>query len=182
MLASLHISGYSGVITGIVKGTATLGHIFAWRNPNADAAVDILRVFWEWETVAGFTTGQEVGFSLYKATMTGIHSTGTVVAPYPLSDVAPPVALESECKISDTAALTANGTPVLDTRWNSASFSELNASTSVHRGLIFREYLPPPQKKWLFGLNDGLIISPDVAMGAGGTGRLHVEIDYDLRF
>lgn len=92
-------------------------------------------------------------------------------------------------RIASTAALTHGGAPTIATHpWSSDSVLELAAASTVQRGIldIFWE---APSFEAGGGIVDyegckkikseeGFIITVPIALGATGTGRLHVEVDW----
>jgi len=82
-------------------------------------------------------------------------------------------------RISDTAALSHSGSPVIQSQpFLSDAFSELASAATVQRGGVVLEYAPVRDVDHYldFGQNAGFIVRWPVALGAGGTVRLGVEM------
>jgi hypothetical protein len=128
-----------------------------------------------WQTVAGFTSAQEVAFSAFKLTgYSAAHTGGTAITPLPLAPGY--AASQLACRIGDTAALTA-GTQTIGAQLLHGGFSELAAAATVQKGFVDEETLASLHPITVLGNNEGILIRNEVLQGAGGTGRLTVELD-----
>jgi hypothetical protein len=181
---------HTGLLAGVGAGTATVGHIWTarWAPPGTNSVIDIrrraiiqrLRI--RWFTVAGFTAAQEVGLELFRLTAyTAAYSGGTgaaVLTPSPKLSAVPTSLMTG--RIAGSDALTA-GTQTLDTDpIGSASFAELAAAATVPKGSfeIFLSTEDLDRHPIILAPNEGLVIRNLVAMGAGGTARVSVEMDW----
>jgi hypothetical protein len=175
----------TGLITGIAAGTTSAGFLFAFRWTHATKLALITSFRASWRTIAGFTAAQEVGMQLFRATTyTASSSGGTAItltgenlrkrATHGTTTVA-------DARISTTGALTA-GTLTLDTHKLAAgSFAELAAGAAVPKG-FFEIQFKPADVGWehplVLSQNTGLILRNSILMGAGGTARVAVEMDW----
>lgn len=185
---------YSGLITGVVAGDGTNGHLWVcrWAVPSATTAlVDrrrvavIQRLRVRAFTVAGYTAAQEVLLAVYKLTgYSAAHAGGTaltpdkkfVAAPTPGGAAAPLMT----GRMAAAAQLTA-GTHVIGTdSIAAASCAELAAAATVQKGAIDILVSTEDLIQHPIELTDqeGLLVRNEVAQGAGGTMRLVVEMDW----
>lgn len=172
----------TGAVTGVVAGTATLGHLLALRNPASSGRVVRLRSLEiEFILTTAFGAAQQIGFDAYVArTYSAAHSAQTAL------DIATsgtgkklgtmPASILTG-RIAGTGALTA-GTHTLDTNaiargsaWASAIGAQLapryfDFTTSEPYGLFLRE-------------DEGLIVRNLIAMGATGVGTWHITPEWD---
>lgn len=178
----------SGLLTGVAAATATLGHLFALRWAPVETQklqrLVIQRLRARWQTVAGFTAAQEVGMDLIVArSYSAAHTGGTAVtltgsnakkvAVFPTSVVA-------DMRIGDTGALTA-GTHTFDAQPIArVAFAELAAAATVPKGAmeIFLSTEDLAAHPIVLAPNEGLVLRNSILMGAGGTARLAVELDW----
>jgi hypothetical protein len=180
----------SGLITGVVAGSATNGHLFAFRfaPPTAQPAPKyalIQRVRARAFTIDGYTAAQEVGIDLVVArSYTVGHTSGTaltltgnnakkITAPCPTIQGA-------TLRIATTGQLTA-GTHTLDAQpLRFAAYAELAAAATVPKGAyeIFMSTEDLDRYPLALAANEGFIIRNTVAQGAAGTVRLDVEVDW----
>lgn len=176
--------GYSGLITGIASaGSATNGHIWALRFVAAAAdkrrfAV-IQRLRARLFTITGYTAAQEVQMALFRLTgYTAAHTGGSAVTPSKKRTSAPTSLMTG--RMASTGQLTA-GTQTLDTDpIRSASYAELAAAATVPKGMveIFMSTEDLAEHPIVLANNEGLLLRSEIAQGAGGTGRLSVEVDW----
>lgn len=194
----------SGLITGVAAGTATAGHLFAMRwapssSPYAENMVRfcaIQRLRAKWRTVAGFTAGQEVGLEAFFArSYSASHTGGTALTltgnnAQKRTGVAPaaggaaaggmPASQMADMRIASTTALTA-GTQTLDAQpFARDGYTELAQAATVAVGRFDVEFVNQDQPGYPLVLspNEGIVIRNSVAMGAGGTARVIVEVDW----
>lgn len=175
----------TGLITGVAAGTASAGFLFAFRWTHATKLALITSFRARWATITGFTTLQEVGMQLFRATSyTASSSGGTAItltgenlrkrATHGTTTVA-------DARISTTGALTA-GTLTLDTHKMAAgSFSELAVGATVPKGFFeigFNQGDPGFTYPLVLSQNQGLILRNSIAMGADGTARVAVEMEW----
>jgi hypothetical protein len=177
----------TGLLSGVAAGTSANGHIWACRwvptpttDPRMVAIIQRLRI--RWFTIAGFTVAQEVGLELFKVTAyTAAHSGGTgaaVLTPSKKATFFPAPIMAG--RVSGSDALTA-GTQTFDTDpIASASFSELAAAAAVPKGYfeIFKSTEDLDRFPIELAANEGLVLRNKIAMGAGGTAVVSVEMDH----
>jgi hypothetical protein len=184
------IAAVSGLLTTVAAGTATAGHLWAVRwspavNGNVNQALLVLqrlraRLF----TVAGFTAAQEFGMDLVVArAYTASHSGGTAATLTTNNckkRTSMPTTVLASMQTGTTGALTA-GTHTLDAQpIASTAYNELAAAATVPKGLseIYISTEDLDREPIVLALNEGLVIRNTVLMGAGGTARLVVEMDW----
>ena len=192
----------SGLLTTVAAGTATAGHVWAFQWPAITAAQAaggearqfalIQRVRVRAWTISGFTAAQEVRFALFKLTgYTAPHTggvatvipstkrTGNAAAVVPPSTGAMPLS-RAVIQVGNTGALTA-GTQTLDNDpIRQAVSAELAAAATVAKGQAeaFMSTEDVIRHPFVLQGNEGLLLRNEVLMGAGGTVRLAVEIDW----
>jgi hypothetical protein len=170
----------TGLVTTIAAGTSTAGHLFAARfNPSGAGVHKLfflthLRLLWQ--TVAGFTAAQEIGLAAYKLTgFSALHTGGSAAA---MLALAPGYAASQLTgRVANTAELTA-GTQTIANQLLRGSYAELAALSTVAKGFI-DEGLPlfdDPHPIDVLAANEGILVRNEVLMGAGGTGRLTINI------
>lgn len=180
------ISAVSGLLTTVAAATDSAGHLFAFRWAPATAAVAqravISRLRARWITIAGFTAAQEVGidFAILR-TYTAPHTGGTAVVPSQNRALFPATAVPANnIQIAGTGALT-DGThaTIADLRGRDA-FSELAAGAAVPKGTmqILKTTEDLDRSPIVLAPNEGLVIRNSILMGAGGTARLVVDLDW----
>jgi hypothetical protein len=183
------VAAVSGLLTGVAAGTASAGHLFAlrWAPAGTDERRRTTFVLQRFRarlaTVTGFTAAQEIGMDLsiaraFSATGSGgtaidLTTTGRKRSGFPNS-------LVTDIRVGNTGALTA-GTQTLDTAPIAAASSlELATAATVQRNVA--EILMPQEDTVshpvVLAPNEGLILRNTIAMGAAGTMRLIVEIDW----
>lgn len=183
------VGKYSGLITTVAAGTASAGHLWTaeWLLPAATQLTDkrrvavIQRLRVRAKTVAGFTAAQEFQLAVYKLTgVTAVHAGGSAVAPEekfnPTGMPNPLMAV----RIAAAAELTdgthaAPGDPIA-----SDSSAELAAAATVGKGSVdmFMSTEDVPQFPFVLTSGEGLLVRNEILMGAGGTVRLCVEMDW----
>lgn len=194
------IAAVSGVFSGVAAGTTSAGHIFALRWPAlaAGALADVRtrfvlqRLRAKWRTNAGFTAAQQVAMDLsIVRTYTAAHTGGVAsMTPSQKRTTFPPqgtvpgpaasLVTAANLQIANAGALT-NGTEVFDAqpiKWD--SFAELAAAATVFKGTmeLFLSQEDLDRYPVVLAPNEGLVIRNLVAMGAGGTAQLAVELDW----
>lgn len=180
------LTAISGLMTTIAAGTATAGHIFAWRwGSAAPNIVKVYRINVRFRTIAGFTAAQEIEFAAYRATGysashtggTPIVTTGTELRKDTTDDGG---SFLTDARIATTAALTAGTHTLQANPFFADSYAELAAAATVPKGRIdtgynYQELLHEPL---VFRQNEGFIIRNEILMGAGGTVRMFVDMDW----
>lgn len=175
----------TGLLTGVAAGTTTAGFLFAFRWTHATKLCLVTSFRARWATIAGFTAAQEVGMQLFRATNYSVSSSGgtaiTLTGENLRKRATHGTTTAADIRISQTGALTA-GTVTLDTHKLAAgSFAELAAGAAVPKG-FFEINFKPADPAWEYPLvlntNQGLILRNSILMGAGGTARVAVEMDW----
>lgn len=192
------VAAVSGLLTTVAAATATAGHLWSmrWAPPVVPAGFPnprfcvIQRLRARRFTISGFTAAQECGMDLstlrtYTVAQTGgtamvftganqkKNTSGGASALMPSSAMA-------DMRIGAAGALTA-GTHALDAQPIAAAVSsELAAGATVQPGAaeIFLSTDDLDRYPLVLAANEGLVIRNTVLMGAGGTTRLVVEIDW----
>ncbi len=174
------IAATTGSLTTIAAGTGTAGHLFVARYAPSGSGANLLffvtRLRILWQTITGFTTAQEVAFAAYKLTgYVSAHTSGNAITPlalapaYAASQLAP--------RISNTTTMAAVGPPTVGAQLLRGAFSELATSTTVPKGFIDEELLGTVHPVIVLAGNEGILVRNEILMGAGGTGKLSVELD-----
>lgn len=181
-LGHYRLCATSGLLTVVAARTATAGHLFSLRAPAVNIAY-IQRFKMSWRTIAGFTAAQEVGFKLFRLTgYSANHSGGTdivLTSPQFKKRTSMPSTTLQSVRIGTTGALTA-GTHTFDTNeLLSMQYAELAAGAAVPKGFCEAKIETfDTEYGMLVTGNEGFAITNEILMGAGGTGRLTVEIDW----
>lgn len=178
------LAASTGDLTTIAAGTASAGFLFAfrWAQLTQICVINKLRV--RWYTNAGFTAAQLVGISAYigrgytvsssgGTAITGSASAMAKRASYGNSNVA-------DARVSTTAALTA-GTVTLDPQPIAIGYArEMAAAATLPGQVISLSYEWDQGQSMPIQLtqNTGIIVRNEVLMGAGGTARVVVELDW----
>jgi hypothetical protein len=181
---SYRLSAQTGLITGIAAATATAGFIFSFRWTNAAKLALIERIRAQWITVAGFTAAQEVGLDIIQARNFSASSSGgtavTITGDSMKKRSAHGTTNVGDIRISTTGALTA-GTLTLDGNAIAhGGFAELAAGAAVPKGRFETEFDSRRDgvSPLILAQNQGLIVRNLILMGAGGTARVNIEMDW----
>jgi hypothetical protein len=185
----------SGLITTIAAGTASAGHVWAarWAPPITPGTTvpekrrfAVLQRFRaRWFTITGFTAAQEVALDLFRVTAyTAAHAGGSAITPSAKRTSFPAALMTG--RVAAAVELT-NGTETFDTDpIASGVFSELAAAATVPKGLVELYLSTEDLDRHPIILGPGSVASPgeglvlrnSVLMGAAGTARLVVEMDW----
>lgn len=167
--------GASGLITTVAARTSSAGHVFAARFVSASKVFAVTRLRVYWQTISGFTAAQEMALAAFKLTgYSAAHTGGSAVAALARS---PDFAASGlSARIGDTGALTA-GTHTIGSQLLRGSFSELADSALLHKGFIDEQREDADHPICVLENEEGILVSNEILMGAGGTGRLTVELD-----
>jgi hypothetical protein len=175
----------SGLLTTVAAGTATAGHVFAFRFATAAKLALVNRVRARGIMITPFGTEQEMGLEMIVArSYTASHSGGTAATltgnqlkkrtRYATTKV-------TDIRIGDTGALTA-GTHTLDSGPMAVStgFSLVDGATVAQPVILDLDFNPlvGSQGPLVLAPNEGFILRNIVLMGATGTMRLGVEVDW----
>jgi len=179
------LAATSGLITGLSANDV----IFAWRNPELFQWIAKLRV--KWRTVAGFTAAQEMAIAAHLVSSfddtnygSGTDLSNPSSSPaYIRGDEGFGASLTAarektrlvagNVRIADADALTHGASPTIQAQpflWD--SFAELAAAATVHKGRADLHH----EGELTLGPDGGFIVRAPIALGAGGTGRLSVEV------
>ena len=180
---------YSGLITTVAAGTDSAGHLWAaeWLLSAAQQLTDrrrvavIQRLRVRAKTISGFTAAQEFQIGLYKLNgVTATHAGGTVAAKEEkFNPVGMPNSLMS-IRMANAAELTDGTHSALGDPLGADSYAELAAGATVPKGSaeIFMSTEDLTQFPFVLTSGEGLLVRNEVLMGAGGTVRLCVEMDW----
>lgn len=192
------VAAVSGLVTGVAAG-ATLFSM-RWSPPAAPSIgmvklCAIQRIRAKWRTVAGFTAAQEVGLAAYVARSfsasdsggTGVNLAGPnhekrvgIAPPAGVQVGGMPASQMADMRIANTGALT-NGTRTPDAQpFMQDVYAELAAAATVGKGRFDVDFgnVDQPGFPIILSANEGVIVTNTVLMGAGGTARLIVEVDW----
>lgn len=178
------VCGLSGLMTTIAAGTGSAGHVFAFRWSHASMLCVVTKLRAKWTTIAGFTAAQEVGLDCYVArSYTADHGGGTGLtltgnsgkkrSTYGTMNV-------PSIRVASTTALTGSSFTLDPHPIAYGGFSELAAGAAVPKGFFTLDVIDETTAGHPFVLtqNEGLVIRNTILMGAGGTARLGVEIEW----
>jgi len=171
------LSMTSGLLTTVAAGTSSDGHVAALRYVHASKAFHVTRLRVLWQTVAGFTVAQEVSFAAYLlSAYSAAHTDGSAGVVVPRAPGLDATGLSA--RIGDTGELTA-GTQTIGAQLLRGSFSELADAATVHKGFIDEQRGgdDDPHVVCVLATTTGILVRNEILMGAGGTGRLTVELD-----
>ncbi len=170
-----------GVATGLVTGLAAGAAVFSLRNLSGNPVL-VRRVGVGFVTTTAFTAAQMVSFGLIVARgFTASDSGGTAIAfagnnTKHRTSLGTPTSLD--CRIATTAALTA-GTRTVDANllgvqagWSGA------AGTTVVPALNNLLSHDTGDYPLVLAQNEGMLITNQTAMGAGGVGTAFVAIEF----
>jgi len=178
------LAATSGLLTAVAAGTATAGYLFAFRWGSATEACLLHRVIAKWRTIAGFTAAQEINLDIIRATGFSASTTGgtaaTLTGNNTLKRTSQNVTQLTDARIGTTTALTA-GTQTLDTM--SMAFdgaSEMATGAAIPRTSfeVEADFTVVRGGPLVLLQNEGFIVRNLILMGAGGTARVSVEVDW----
>jgi hypothetical protein len=190
-----HVSGLSGIVAASLAADSVLFH---FRNPDTNThTVRLKRLVAKWRTIAGYTAAQEVSLAAYEVTAFGatpadytggtslgatIRTFGPDTAPKPFRTTSLAAGNVSICT---TAGLAHAGTPTVASQpFAYDGANELAAAATVAKNSFDLEWQPSYEaidnrKGFVFAPGRGLVIRNPIALGAGGTGRLFVEVFFE---
>lgn len=170
----------SGALTGVAASNST-GTVFSFANLGAVNML-VRRIGLSWVTTTGYTGAQYQDFGISLARSFSVADSGGT--PWSSASnntkirtsLAAPTNLDM--RIGTTAALTA-GTRSVDTNviaqagcWNAA------AAAGTYIPFIWLVDQGPGDYPIFFAQNEGFVIWPQTAMGAGGVGTLTVTVEF----
>lgn len=174
----------SGLFTTIAARTATAGHLFAWRWTSGTVFAKVLRINLSVRTVAGFTAAQEFSVGLWRLSgYSASHSgatTLTLTSPEFKKDTTDATSALGYAGIATAAALTAGTHTFAANPIAMDAYAELAAGAAVPKGRMdlgfnMNEVVNEPL---VFRQNEGLVVTNEILMGAAGTARLYVAMDW----
>lgn len=175
----------SGLITTIAARTATAGHVFAWRWGSSTVFAKVLRLNISVRTIAGFTAAQEFSMGLWRLTgYTASHSGATTLTKtspeFKKDTLNDATSALTYAGVATTAALTAGTHTFLANPVSIDAYAELAAGAAVPKGRFdfgfnMNEVVNEPM---IFRQDEGLVITNEILMGAAGTARLFVQMDW----
>jgi hypothetical protein len=175
---------FSGLLTAVAAGTSNAGHLWACRFATSStddrkaAVIQRLRV--RGFTVSGYTAAQEVLLAVYKLTgYTTAHTGGFAIVPQKKKESFTAPLMTGRC--GNTGALTAGTHTIGGTALRAASFAELAAGATIPKGSIDILMSTEDLDRYPLVLanNEGILVRNEIAMGAGGTMRIVVEMDWN---
>jgi len=168
----------SGLITGVAAGTASAGHLFSFRNPSASLLVVVTRIRFFWATLVGFTAAQEIAMEAFRASAFTVDDTGgTAVTPAKRRNAFATASLAA-ARIATTGALTGGTVTLAAQPLLRRGVLELADGAAVAKRSFEVEWIPRDDHGEVLAQNEGIIIRNAILMGAGGVGRLTVEVDH----
>lgn len=174
------VSFYSlSLASGLLTTIAAAGQLCAFRYVSAGAGAELLfhvtHLRSQWLTSAGFTAAQEMAIAAYKVNTFTTPPGGSGQVPLALAPTYPASQLLGY--IASTTALT-SAVFTLDRQIFRGGYAELAAGASVQKGFIDEQapMLDDPHPVCVLGNQDGIVVRNEVLMGAGGVGRLVVDI------
>ncbi len=182
-----HVELTTGLITLLGSGTATVGHIGAFRWGSAVRDCLIHRVRAVWNTVAGFTAEQEVGMDLFVVRGFTASKTTTLQSVYSFTSPGGKIWTPQAASLATQFIVSGanggevtGGTHTFDAQpLDHCSMVELATGAGVYRGSMSCGYAPPPGAAPLRLVQDeGLILRNYILMGTAGTARVSFAIDY----
>lgn len=182
-LGHYRLSATTGLLTVVAAGTATVGHLFTFRNSHASTLIVPVYISVKWNTIAGFTAAQEVGFDVLIArNYTTSHTGGTAVSAAGAGGLKKrtgyPTSVLGDARIGTTGALTA-GTHTLDAQaMMQNQFAELAAGAAIPKGRFESvwDMTNSGDSPLVLAQNEGIVVRNSILMGAGGTARMTVEV------
>lgn len=176
-------SHWIGGVSGNLTAVAAQALVYGLRNITNEELV-VSKFVMKFFTTTPFTTPQGVGFALYKATLvTADFSGGIAINPTRkrVGDHTLLAATETSVQIANAGALAGGGTVTfdaddpLDVMICSGNNPTAAATTADEHGESV--WTPGNNVPISLTANEGLVVVPLVAMGAGGVGKLFVGVD-----
>ncbi len=177
-------------LTTIAARTATAGHVFAMRNPDAAKLVLLRYLAVDFLLTTAFGTAQAIGYdAIVGRTYTASHTAGTALDMGSTNgdtgkvrkDQATSLFTANTCRIGGAAALTA-GTHTLDANpfgyvqgWAGAVGQVITGETGVLLDAREGTGVSPLE----LAKDEGVIIRNAILMGATGVGTLVVKAQWD---
>lgn len=192
-----HLSAVSGTIAASLAADSVL---FALRNTGgttSNTGLRLKRLVAKWRTILGYTAAQEVSLAAYEVSAFGdpvadytggtdiaaaVRILGPDTAPKPAQAT---ILASGNARIATTAGLSHGGTPTIATQpFAYDGANELAAAATVAKGAFDMVWQPSDEgidngKGLVFRPGTGFVIRNPIALGAGGTGRLFVELFWE---
>ena len=180
------------VTSGLVTGLSAGDPIFSLRwapslptsNPRQLTTFVLQRMRVKWRTITDFTATQEAGIDVFLARAFTASDSGGTAATLTTNNAKKrtsfPTTLLTDLRIATTGALTP-GTRTLDAQPIASDvYSDLANAATVQKGRVDVEVLDQDQDRYPIVLapNEGIVVENRITMGAGGTARVIVEIDW----
>ena len=176
---------FGAVYTGIAAGSATAGHIYAFRWGSSTHAARITRIRIKRQTIVPATATVEFATALFRLTgYTASHTGGTaatLTSPNCKLDVSSADTRLTDSRITSGTALTA-GTHTLDAQPFAADSMDMPATaTTTERfaSQVLVEYDSEKGRPLILRQNTGFIVRNEITMGAAHTVRPVVEVDWE---
>jgi hypothetical protein len=170
-------SHWIGARSGLMTTIAADASVFGLRNIGPEELI-VSKLMLEWLTTTPFNAAQGLAFAAYKATaFTAIQTGG--ITPNPIRKrVGDHTVLDfAEFVIANAAALTGSAFTID----NDDPFAVLSTGLAVAAatGINFGEeiWTPGNMVPITLGANEGIVVTVQNTMGAGGAGRLYVGAD-----
>lgn len=175
------VIGQTGTLAaGLAAGTATAGHIYAFRNPHVSTLCVINSLTVRFQTLTDFTaaTVTDLGFDVFR--MTGFTSQYTTNKANPTPSKMRTSFASTVLGATDLAVATTTGmttfTGTLDTSPFDASIADMNQTASFPT----LEYTPQKNHGYPLTLaqNEGFLVRNRGVWPAAGTGIVQVEVSW----
>lgn len=177
------LAASSGLLTGVAAATNSAGHLFSLRWAPAvqlPAIMVIQRLRAKWVTVSGFTAAQEVGIDLaVLTTYSAAHTGGTAAVKVKKRGTFAASAV-ADVRIATTGELTDGTHDAITATIGADAYAELAAAATVGKGRmeILKSTEDLDREPLQLTTGQGLVIRNSIGMGAAGTARLIVEMDW----
>jgi hypothetical protein len=203
-----HLSAKSGVIAASLAANSVLFH-FRNPALKSDGITEntvkirLKLLYVKWRTITGYTSGQELALEASQVTAFGAvpadYTGGTdlshpsteanqayrYLGPDPWPTTVASSLQSGNVSIATTAGLSHTQTPTIKTHpfaWD--SYRELDTGAAIPRGAFDMVWTPSLEgslggKGLRMDPGTGFVIRNPIALGAGGTGRMFVELVYE---
>jgi hypothetical protein len=190
-----NLTALSGIVAASLAADSVL---FALRNPSTNtAALRLKRLVAKWRTITGYTASQELSLAAYQVSAFGSpeadYTGGTdvsaavrILGPDTASKPAQSTVIAAgNARIATTAGLSHAGTPTIASQpFAFDGVNELAAGATVAKGAFDLVWAPSDEasdhaKGLVLVPGRGFVIRNPIALGAGGTGRLFVDLSWD---
>lgn len=176
---------FGSIYGGFAAGSATAGHLYAFRWGSTTHAARITRIHVLRQTIVPPTAVVEFATALYRLTgYTASHTGGTaatLTSPNLKLDVGGADSKVTQIMITSGSALTA-GTHTLDAQPFAANSKQQPATATTTERIgseLWVEYDSEKARPLILRQNTGFIVRNEIAMGAAHTVRPIVEVDWE---